>query len=157
MRDWVHLEVDLGEDGVKVDPLTYLRREVWGMLYADDAGIVSKSAGGLAKMMTVFEPASLTVFEKKTETMPLRTPNQAPQTPPLVIEAAGLRFRETMPVLCLGGLVVASADIMPEITRRVRLAWACYNRFKRELYDMEDAPFTLKVRMLKAGLMETLL
>ena len=33
----------------------------------------------------------------------------------------------------------------------------CYNRFKRELYDMEDAPLTLKVRMLKAEVMETLL
>ena len=57
----------------------------------------------------------------------------------------------------LGSLVVESADIMPEITQRIRLAWACYNRFKRELYDMEDGPFTLKVRMLKAEVMETLL
>ena len=55
----------------------------------------------------------------------------------------------------LGGLVDASADIMPEIKRRVRLAWACYSRFKRELYDMEAAPFTLKLRMLKAEVMET--
>ena len=46
---------------------------------------------------------------------------------------------------------------MPEIKRRTRLAWACYNRFKRELYDMEDAPFTLKVRKRKAEVMETLL
>ena len=40
------------------------------MLYADDAGIVSKSAEGLAKVMTVivtvFEAAGLTVSEKKT-------------------------------------------------------------------------------------------
>ena len=28
-------------------------------------------------------------------------------------------------------------------------------RFKRELYDMEAAPFTLKVRMLKTQVMET--
>ena len=46
---------------------------------------------------------------------------------------------------------------MPEIKRRVRLEWACYSRFKRELYDMKAAPFTLKVRMLKAEVMETLL
>ena len=39
----------------------------------------------------------------------------------------------------------------------ILIAWACYNLFKRELYDMEDAPFTLKVRMLKAEVMETLL
>ena len=46
---------------------------------------------------------------------------------------------------------------MPEVKRRIRLAWACFNRFKRELYDTEDAPFTLKVRMLKAEVMVTLL
>ena len=46
---------------------------------------------------------------------------------------------------------------MPEIKRRVRLAWACYSRFKREVYDMEAAPFALKLRMVKAEVMETLL
>ena len=64
------------------------------MLYADDAGVVSKSAEGFAKMMTVivtvFEAAGLTVSEK-TETMLLRTPDEAPCTSPLVIEAAGQR------------------------------------------------------------------
>ena len=45
--------------------------------------------------------------------------------------------RQTMQLfLYLGGLVVASADILPEITRRIRFAWACYNRSKRELNDM---------------------
>ena len=52
-RDLVHLEEDLGEDGVKVNPYNCVRRAVWGILYADDAGIVSKSAEGLGKMMTV--------------------------------------------------------------------------------------------------------
>ena len=43
VRDLVHLEEDLEEDvvGVSWDPLTRVRRAVWGMLYADDAGIVS--------------------------------------------------------------------------------------------------------------------
>ena len=43
-------------------------------------------------MMTVsvivFKAAGLTVSETKTETTLLRTPNQAPQTSTLVIEAA---------------------------------------------------------------------
>ena len=80
LRDLVHVEEDLGEDGVKVEPLACVRRSVWGMLCADDAGIVSKSAEGLAKMMavivTVFEEAGLTVSEKKTETMLLRNPTR---------------------------------------------------------------------------------
>ena len=46
---------------------------------------------------------------------------------------------------------------MPKIKRRVRLAYVFHNRFKRELHNMEAAPFTLKVRMLKAEVMETLL
>ena len=57
----------------------------------------------------------------------------------------------------LGGFVDVSADSMPEIKRRVQLAWACCRRFKRELYDMEAAPFALKLRILKAEVMETLL
>ena len=31
--------------------MNYVRRAVWGMLYADDACIVSQSPQGLAKMM----------------------------------------------------------------------------------------------------------
>ena len=84
-------------------------------------------------IVTVFEAAGLTVSEKNTETMLLPTPDQAPRTSPLVIEAAGQRYRQTTEFLNLSGLVNASADIMPEIKRRVRLAWACYSRFKQEL------------------------
>ena len=81
-----------------------------------------------------------------------RTVDKAPRTSPLVIEAAGQRYRQATQFLYLGGLVDASAGIMPEIQRQVRLAWACYSRFKRELYDMEAAP---KVRKLKACLLYT--
>ena len=134
---------------------------VWDMLWADDAGIVSKSAEGLAKIMTVivtvFEAAGLTVSEKKTETVLLRTLNQALPTSPLVIETAGQRYMQTMQFLYLGGLIDSNADIVPEIKRRIQLTWACYDRFKRELYDMEDAPFTLKVHLLKTEVMEILL
>ena len=70
--------------------------------------------------VTVFEAAGLTVSEKKTETMLLQTPDQAPCTSPLVIEATGQRYKQTTQFLYLGGLVDASADIMPEIKRRVR-------------------------------------
>ena len=41
VRDLVYLEEDLVENaaGVSSDPLACVRRAVWGMLYADDAGI----------------------------------------------------------------------------------------------------------------------
>ena len=84
-----------------------------------------KSAEGLAEMMTVivtvFKAEGPTVSEKKTDSMLLRTPNQAPCTSPLVIEAAGQRYRQTTQRLYRGGLMDASADIMPEIKRRVHL------------------------------------
>ena len=80
-----------------------------------------------------------------------------PCTSPPVIEAAGQRYRRTTPFLYLGVLIDASADIMPEIKRRVRLAWACYSRVEWKLYDMEAAPFALKLRKLKAEVIETLL
>ena len=107
VRDLVHLEEDLEENaaGVSSNPLACVRRAVWGMLYADDAGIVSKSAEGLAKMMTVivtvFEAAGLTASEKNTETMLLRTPDKTPCTSPLVIEAAGQRCRQTTQYLVM--------------------------------------------------------
>ena len=48
-------------------------RAVWGMLYADDACIVSRSPQGLAKMMEVIVEVcrafALTVSAKKTETI----------------------------------------------------------------------------------------
>ena len=96
VRDLVHLGEDLEENaaGVSSDPLARVRRAVWGMLYANDAGIVSKSADGLAKMMTViatvFEAAGLTVSEKKTETMLLRIPDQAPCWGMLYADDAGI-------------------------------------------------------------------
>ena len=45
-------------------------------------------------IVTVFEATGLTVYEKKTETMLLRTPDQAPCTSPLVIEAAGQWYKK---------------------------------------------------------------
>ena len=52
-----------------------VRRAVWGILYADDAGVVSRPPRGLTRMMDVIVVAcqefGLTVSEKKTETMHL--------------------------------------------------------------------------------------
>lgn len=66
------------------------------MLYIDDAGIVSQSAEGHAKMMavvlTIFDAVGLTISEK-TETMLLQTPEQTSLAPPFVIDATGQRYR----------------------------------------------------------------
>ena len=45
-------------------------------------------------IVTVFEAAGLTVSENNTDTMLLRTPDQAPLTSPLIIEAAVQNYRQ---------------------------------------------------------------
>ena len=76
--------------------MDYVRRAVWGMLYADDACIVSRSPQGLAKMMEVIVEVcrafALTVSAKKIETMcmpPPRTPRTMVQ-----VEAAGQTYKQ---------------------------------------------------------------
>ena len=53
--------------------MDYVHRAVWGMLYVDDACIVSQSSQGLAKMMEaileVCRVFALNVSAKKTEIM----------------------------------------------------------------------------------------
>ncbi|MEP3868643.1 MAG: hypothetical protein ABJM32_09625, partial [Parasphingorhabdus sp.] len=119
------------------------------------------SAEGLARMMTVivtvFEAVGLTVSEKKTETMLLRTPDQTFTTSPLAIEAAGQKYKQTTQFLYLGGIIHENADLSFEIERRIRLMRACLKRYGPELYDRTNAPLSLKVRMLKAEVIETLL
>ena len=76
--------VNLKEPPTSIGPepaMDYVRRAVWGMLYADDACLVSRSPQGLAKMMKVIvevcRTSALTVSAKKIETMcmpPPRTP-----------------------------------------------------------------------------------
>ena len=75
--------------------MNYVRRAVWGMLYADDACIVSRSPQGLAKMMGVIVEVcrafALTVSTKKTEAMcmpALRTPRTMVR-----VEAAGKIYK----------------------------------------------------------------
>ena len=90
--------VHLKEPSTSVGPepaMDYVRRAVWGILYADDARIVSRSSQGLAKMMTVIVEVcrafTLTVSAKKTETMcmpPPRTPRTMVR-----IEAAGQIYK----------------------------------------------------------------
>ncbi|CAB1104591.1 unnamed protein product [Ectocarpus sp. CCAP 1310/34] len=103
MRDLVYLNEEEGGGRTLLDRV---RRAVWGMLYADDAGIVSKSADGLARMMTiiveVFREFGLTVSERKTETLVMRVKEKQrpPPTPPppLTIEAAGQSTSAKKPV-----------------------------------------------------------
>ena len=138
-----------------------VRREVSGMLYADDAGTAPSSAEGLDKMMkvivTIFGGTGLTVCDRKTETMLLRTSGQTSLAPPLFIEAAGQRYRQANQLLYVGADIHESADLSFEIEWRIRVMWACFKRFGPELYDRTTAPINLKVPILKAEVIANLL
>ena len=94
LADLIHLQ----EQPPKVDPKTALecmRRAIWGMLYADDECIVSRSSRGLGRMMAVFVEVfgifGLTILESKTETMCMPIP-RAPATK-IVFNATGQQYR----------------------------------------------------------------
>ena len=78
LNDLVYLEEEAGVGAGT--PLECARRAVWGMLYTDDAGVVSRSQEGLTRMMThiveVFGAFGLTVSEMKAETLLMRAPEK---------------------------------------------------------------------------------
>ena len=149
--------------------LDWVRRAVWGMLYADDAGIVSRSPAGLARMMRVivkvFGAFGLTVSEKETENLLMWAPEKAQQpgetpTPPLPaleIAVAGQKYHQVHPFAYLGGLITEDADITRDITRSTKIAWRCFRKFSTELFDRSSAPLRVKARLLKAEATEALL
>ena len=129
LNDLVYLEE---EAGARVGTLLErARRAVWGMLYADNAVVVSKSQEGLTRMMTivveVFGAFGLPVSEKKTETLLMQAPEKQPKKggsppPPLVIEAAGQKYAQTAQFRYLGGLVNEDGELTQEINYRSRAA-----------------------------------
>ena len=116
--------------------MDYVRRAVWGMLYADDACIVSRSPQGLAKMMDVIVDVcrafALTVSVKKTETVCM-SPPRTPRTM-VRIEASGQIFKQVQSSIYLGGAVTETLDMSAEIARRTRACWMRIRRYSRELY-----------------------
>ena len=139
VSDLVYLDdAPKGEDGRprKEGTLEMVRRAVWGMLYADNAGVVSTSPRGLTKMMGVTvvtcQEFGLTVSEKKTEAMHLWShPHTASNA--LRIEAAGQRYKQTTEFVYLGGAISESAGLDIEIKRRIGADWASVRKYSSQL------------------------
>ena len=98
-------------------------QRLWGMLYADDAGIVSRSSEGLERTMTVIVTAcsafGLTVFESKTEIMCLQTKGGGKVS--FTINAAGQVCKQSSFVY-LGGAIIADREPCIKRTRRIQRA-----------------------------------
>ena len=95
---------------------------MWGMLYEDDACIVSRSPQGLAKMMEVIVEVCrafvLTVSAKKTETMCMPPPRTSRTM--VQVEAAGKTYKQVQSFIYLGGAVTEVPGMSVEIARRIR-------------------------------------
>ena len=134
-----------------------LATPLWGMFYADNAGVVSQSPEQLRKMMGVIVVVcaafGLTVSEAKTEIMCLRAKGMPESTTNHIQRRGsgpGVQPDER-------GNVNHNADLSIEVDRRIRNAWCSFRKYTLELYDRPSAPLELKIRMLRAEVLETML
>ena len=138
-----------------------LTTPLWGMLFADDAGVVSRSPEQLRKMLEVVvvvcAASGLTVSEAKTEIMCLRAKGMPESTATFSVEAAGQVYNQMNEFVYLGENVNNNADLSIEVNRRTRNAWCSFRKYTLELYGRPSARLGLKVRMLRAEVLETML
>ena len=139
--------------------MDYVRRAVWGMLYADDACIISGSPQRLAKMMEVIvevcQAFALTASTKKTETTCMPPPRTLRTM--VQVEAAGQTYEQVQSFTYLGSAVTEVLDMSVEFARRTRACWMRIRRYLRELYDQPKVALPLKARMVKTEAIESLL
>ena len=104
-------------------------------------------------IVTACSSFGLTVSEAKTEIVCLGTKGGGKVS--FTINAAGQVHKQTIESVYLGGAITADRDLSIEITRRLQRAWVCFQRYKMEIYDRPGVRLRLKVRLLKAGVVET--
>ena len=144
----VHLRTEKGAGGqggiTAGEPV--LAMPLRGMLYADDAGVVSQSSEQLRKMLGVIvvvcAPSGLAVSEAKTEMMCLRAKGMPESTTIFSVEAAGQVYSQTNEFVYLGGNVDHKSDLSIEADRRN--AWCSFQKYTPELYERPSASLELK-------------
>ena len=138
-----------------------LATPLWGMLHADDAEVVSQSPEQPRKMMGVIVVVcaafGLTASEAETEIMCLRAKGMPEPTATFSEEAAGQVYILTNEFVYFGGNVNHNAGLSTEVDRRIRNAWCSFRKYTLELYDRPSAPLELKIRVLTAEVLETML
>ena len=159
LTDLIHLQEQPSKVGSKT-ALECVQLAIWGMLYADDACIVSRSPRGLGRMMAVFVEVfgkfGSTISESKTENM--YTPILRAPVTKIVFNATEQQYRQTTFFAYLGGTVTETPNLSNEIDRRIRAGWMNFKRYKRELYDhLKASLLPLKARMVRSEVVEALL
>ena len=98
----------------------------------------------------------LTVPEAKTEIACLRAKGMPESTDTFSVETADQVYNQTNEFVYLGGGVNHNADLSIEVDRRIRNAWCSFRKYTFKLYDRPSAPLELKIRMLRAKVLETM-
>ena len=96
----------------------------WGMLYADDLGVVARSPGGLERMMAVIVTAcsafGLTVTEANTEVICLQTKHEENES--FTINTASDTNKQKSELVCTWAGLSAQMELSVEKTRRLQRA-----------------------------------
>ena len=66
-------------------------------------------------------------------------------------------YNQTNDFVYLGGNVGHNVDLCIEVNRRIRNAWCSFRKYTLGLYDRPSAPLELKIQMLRAEVLETML
>ena len=108
-----------------------LATPLWGMLYTEDAGVVSRSPEQLRTMMGVIVVVcaafGLTVSEAKTEIICLRAKGMSEPTATFNVKAAGQVYNQTNEFVYLGGNINHNASsTMPTCPSRSTGAYATH-------------------------------
>ena len=98
-----------------------------------------------------------TLSEAETEIMCLRAKGMSDSTAAFSVEAAGQVYNQMNEFVYLGENVNHNADLSIEVDRRIRNASCSFRNYTLELYDRPSAPLELKIRMLRAEVLEAML
>jgi hypothetical protein len=136
--------------------------ELWSMLYADDAGIVSKSEAGLTSMMNIIVQATsqfgLTVSEDKTKTMYVAKEKELKvRKVEIVVTAGGQSYGQVEHFTYLGTKLSDGGGVSSEIATRIGKAWGKWKARKKSLYQNRGVHPHVKLMMLKTEIIETLM
>eukprot|EP00752_Nemacystus_decipiens_P018359 g16470.t1 len=140
---------------------------LWAMLYADDAGVVSRSTESVGKMMSVIVRVAglfgLMVSEPKTKIMCLLPKGM--EECPFAVSAGSQTYQQTDRFVYLGRTISADGKADMEISSRICQAWKCFRRYSEAIYDRRridhqlkrtDRPLSYAEALLRTGCEETI-
>ena len=103
-------------------------------------------------IVTVCAAFGLIVSEVKTEIMRLRTRAMSDVT-----ATFSARYRNKRTISYTSGGTSTTTPTCPSRLTGAPNAWCSFRKYSLELYDRPSAPLELKIRMLKADVLETML